>query len=117
MTEKVAHNDRAQHKNKQHYDKRKAWTRDWPEMKCSTIRTIRQSRTQTKIEIRRCRDCPETADDLSQPRLLLIELATLGTRSHVLVGSNADCLAERQLVELLADHFTIVFSHNFFTYK
>src|ERR1051326_1628298 len=104
MTGNVGHDGSAQHKNKQAHDKTKASTGEWPEMKCRPIRTIRQSRTQTKIEIRRCRDCPETADDLSQPRLLLIELATLGTLSQVLGGSNADCLAERQLVELLADH-------------
>jgi hypothetical protein len=49
--------------------------------------------------------------------LLLIELTTLETLSQVLGGSGAECLAERQLVEFLADNFTIFVSHNFFTYK
>jgi hypothetical protein len=86
-------------------------------MKRGAVSIIRQPSAQTKIKIRRRRDCAETADYLPQSRLLLIKLATRGTLAQVLCHRGTTRLVEHQLVEFLTNHFTIVFSHNFFTYK
>jgi hypothetical protein len=115
--ENVSYQDRSHHKNEQHCREREASSHEWPEMKRGAVSIIRQSRAQTKIKIRRRRDCAETADYLSQLRLLLIKLATRGTPSQVLHDSGTTHLVEHQLVEFLTNYFTIVFSHNFFTYK
>jgi len=115
--ENISYQDRSHHKNEQHCRKRKTPAREWPEMKRGATCIIRQPRTQSKIKIRRRRDCTETADYLSQPRLLLIKLTTRGTLSQVVHHRSTTRLVEHQLVEFLTNRFTIVFSHNFFTYK
>lgn len=86
-------------------------------MKRSTSTIVRQSRAQSKIKIRRRRDCAETPDDLPQPGLLFIKLATRGTLSQVFHDTSTSRFTEHQLVEFLTNYFTIIFSHNTFTYK
>src|SRR5215211_1525630 len=84
-------------------------------MKSSAVRLTSQTRTQTEIEIRRRRNGAETADHLSQLRLLLVKLPASGTLPQVFHCSRAARLTKHQLIEFSTNHFATVFSHNTFT--
>lgn len=86
-------------------------------MKRRTMRLVGKTSTQTEIEIRRRRDSAKTADDLTQPRLFLLELTTLGTLLQVRERSSTARLFKHQLVEFSTNYFAIVSFHNFCTYK
>jgi hypothetical protein len=49
--------------------------------------------------------------------LLLVKLTALGTLAQVLGRRRAARFVQHQLIKFLTNHSTIVFSHNFFTYK
>ena len=85
-------------------------------MKPCGIRLVRQTRSQTEVEIRRRLDRAQTADDLPQLRLLLVKLAALTTLLKMLRRGDAELIAQRQLVEFATNCFTFCFLHNL-TYK
>ena len=86
-------------------------------MEARATRFVRQTRTQAEVEISRCFDDAETADNLPQFGLLLVKLATVATLAQMLRRTHTAIFANHQLFELAANCFTFCFSHNFLTYK
>jgi hypothetical protein len=108
---------RANTENNQHGDSRQASHCKRPVTNTGALGVRGESRSQTKIEVRGSVDGTQTADDLPELRLLPLKLAAISTSSHVLGGSPAELLVQRQLLKLPANHLTLFISHNYLTYK
>jgi hypothetical protein len=111
----VSHQKCARSKDEQHRCQRKPTPHE--RQISHGIRITSESRPQTEIKIGRRRHSAETADYLPQPGLLLVKLTALATLAQVRSRRRAARLIQHQLIKFLTNHSTIVFSHNFFTYK
>src|SRR6185437_1660350 len=111
----IAHHHNADQKHEHHRSDCQTTSRKRPIHYRSV--TLRETRTQTEIEISRRLHRAETPDYLPQLRLLLVKLATRSTVAQVLGRGHAARLSKHQLLELSTNHFTIVFSHKSFSYK
>ena len=107
---------RARRKHEQHCRQRKT-SRQTANNERSHFESVSESSAQTEIKIRRRCDRAETTDYLPQLRLLSLKLTTSRTLAQVLRPQTCCTPLQHQLIEFPTNHFTIVFSHNFFTYK